>query len=65
MALELVECMHCHYKFKTDIEVQIKDGTTTVVRRFLNFGKLKPRTVKSIDLLCPHCKKTFEYRVES
>ncbi len=65
MALELVICRHCGFKFQTDIEAQINDGTTTLVRKFLNFGKLKPRKVNSIDLLCPNCKQTFEYKVES
>ena len=63
MALELVICKHCSFKFRTDIETQINDGTTITVRGFFNFWKPKPKIVKSIDLLCPNCKKTFEYRV--
>lgn len=65
MTLELVKCRHCDFKFRTDIEAQINDGTTITVRGFFNFYKPKPKIVKSIDILCPHCNKTFEYRVES
>ena len=67
MKLELVICKHCGYKFRTDIEALINDGNATVVKGFLNSGKPKPRTVKSIDILCPNpkCCKTFEYKVES
>jgi protein-arginine kinase activator protein McsA len=64
MALEPVICKHCNFKFRTDIEAQINDGTTITVRGFFNLYKPKPGIVKSIDLLCPHCNKTFEYRVE-
>jgi protein-arginine kinase activator protein McsA len=65
MTLELVICNLCGFKFRTDIEAQINDGTTITVRGFFNFYKPKPGVVKSIDLLCPNCKKTFEYKVES
>lgn len=65
MTFEFVICTHCKFKFRTDIKAQINDGITITVRGFFNFYKPKPGVVKSIDLLCPHCKKTFEYRVES
>lgn len=45
MELKLVICKHCGFKFRIDIEALISDGTTTVVKGFLNFGKPKPRTV--------------------
>ena len=63
MAPEPVIFKHCGHIFRTDIEAQINDGTTITVRGFFNFYKPKPGIVKSIDLLCPHCNKTFEYRV--
>ena len=61
--LELVECPHCGYKFRTDVKAREEDGETTAVRNILNFWKLKPRRVKSIDLECPSCKRRFEYEV--
>ena len=72
MTLTPVICIHCAFKFQTDIEEWIKKGdgigyaaVTVLGRKFLNFGKSKSRTLTSIDLLCPHCRKTFEHRVES
>ncbi len=63
MALELVECTHCHYKFRTDIGKQVDEGETTVYRNFLTFWKPKIRSVKTIDIMCPNCKKEFEIKV--
>ncbi len=65
MALELVECTHCHYKFKTDVKAQLEDGEIPIVRGIFDFLKQKPRLIKTIDLDCPNCKKKFEHRVES
>ncbi len=67
MALELVKCPYCGYKFKTDIEERKKDGETFVWRSFLHFLISQPKRVKTIDIECPNpsCKKTFEYPVES
>lgn len=65
MALELVKCAHCGFKFKIDVKALEKDGETFVWRSFLNFWKPKPRRVKTIDLECPNCKKKFEHEVES
>ena len=65
MMRELVECPHCGYKFRTDVKAREEDGEITFVRRFSNFWKQKPRRVKSIDIECPNCSRTFEYEVES
>ena len=65
MMLELVECPHCGYKFRTDVKAIEEDGETIAVRNILKFWKPKPRRVKSIDIDCPNCGKTFEYEVES
>ncbi len=67
MALELVKCPHCGYKFRTDIGQRERDGETIAVRSILNFWKPQSKCVKTIDIECPNpnCKKTFEYSVES
>lgn len=65
MALELVECTHCHYKFRTDVREREKEGKTGVVRGILTFWKQKPEHIKTIDIDCPNCKKEFEHKVET
>lgn len=65
MALELVDCTHCHYKFRMDIGEREEEGDTTVVRGILDFLKPKPRRIKTIDIECPNCKRTFEYEIKS
>lgn len=62
--LELVECPHCGYKFRTNIKAVEEDGETTAVRNIL-YWKPKPRHVPSIDLDCPNCGKKFVHEVES
>ena len=64
MALELVKCPNCGYKFRMDLKARVDDGETTVVRSILNFLKPKPRRPETIDIDCPNCRKTFEQRVE-
>ncbi len=65
MALTLIECTHCGFKFKIDIKKQLEDGETTAARGILDFFKAKSRHVKNIDILCTKCMKTFEYKLES
>lgn len=64
MALELVKCPNCGYKFRMDLKARVDDGETTAVRGILNFLKPKPRRPETIDIDCPNCNKTFEQRVE-
>jgi len=64
MALKLVKCPHCGYKFRMDLKARVNDGETTAVRSILNFLKPKPRRVETIDIDCPNCDNTFEQRVE-
>ncbi|HEY9205366.1 MAG TPA: hypothetical protein VIO58_05545 [Candidatus Methanoperedens sp.] len=67
MALELVKCPYCGFKFRIDIGKQEKDGETFVYRSFVHSLISQPRRVKTIDIEClnPSCKKTFEHPVES
>ena len=66
MALELIECTHCGFKFKTDIERQLFQGETTAARGILDYWKQKKtRNVKTIDIMCTKCNKIFEYKLES
>ena len=64
MALELVKCPHCGYKFRMDLKARVNDGGTIAVRGILNPLKPKPRCPETIDIDCPNCNKTFEQRVE-
>ena len=64
MALELVKCPHCGYKFRMDLKARVNDGGGIAVRGILNSLKPKPRRVETIDIDCPNCNKTFEQRVE-
>ncbi len=65
MALELVKCAHCGFKFRIDVEKVSEDGETVAVRGFLDRWKAKPSSPKSIDLKCPHCDKWFEWELRS
>ncbi len=65
MALKLIQCDHCGFKFKIDLERQLEEGETTAVRSVSNFLKPKIRHVKSIDIQCAKCNKFFEYKLES
>ena len=64
MALELVKCPYCGYKFRMDLKARVDDGGGIAVRSILNFLKPKPRRVETIDIDCPNCTKTFEQRVK-
>jgi len=64
MALELVKCPNCGYKFRMDLKARVNNGETTAVRCILNFLKPKSRRPETIDIDCPNCNKTFEQRVE-
>ena len=65
MVLKLIECTHCGFKFKIDIEKQLEAGETTAVRSIFKNWKKNTRQVKTIDIICTKCNKTFEYMVKS
>ena len=65
MALELVKCRHCGYKFQIDVEKVSEDGKTGLVRSFLDRWKTKPSSPAAIDLKCPNCEKWFEWELRS
>jgi hypothetical protein len=65
MALRLIDCTHCGYEFKIDIDKRLEEGETPVARGFLNFTPSEKRHVKAIDIICIKCNKTFEYKLES
>lgn len=54
--------MHCGFEFKINLEKQLEEGETTVVRSIIK-NKKRIRKVKAIDIICPDCGKTFEYMV--
>lgn len=62
MVLEKISCMHCGFEFKINLEKQLEEGETTVVRSIIK-NKKRIRKVKAIDIICPDCGKTFEYMV--
>lgn len=64
MALKLIECTHCGCKFKTDIKKLLEDGEATAVRSLSDFWKPRISEVKTIDIKCINCQKTFEYPTE-
>ncbi|AKB77853.1 hypothetical protein MSHOH_1370 [Methanosarcina horonobensis HB-1 = JCM 15518] len=69
MTPELVKCPRCGYKYRTDVKKVIEDGETVAVR--LGFSDIKKllsrKTTKSLnlDLICPNCKKEFEWKVKT
>jgi DNA-directed RNA polymerase subunit RPC12/RpoP len=65
MALELIQCPYCGYKFRTDIKVLENEGKTTVVRGFFDFLKPKTEAKETVDIVCLNCKKIFEQEVKS
>ncbi len=65
MALKIIECSHCGFKFKIDMGRLLEDGETTVARSVPGFLKLKTRHVKAIDIKCSKCERMFEYKMES
>lgn len=60
MALELVQCPHCGYKFRIDVERAKEDGEIIVVRGFLDRLKTNLQSSTTIDTKCPNCEKWFE-----
>lgn len=68
MTSELIKCPHCGYKYNTDVKKVVEDGGTIVLRVCLpNIKKLfRRKTPKThhIDLICPNCKKAFEWEVK-
>ena len=65
MALELIKCTHCSYKFRIDVEKVSEDGETVVVRGFFDRWRPKPSSPKTIDLKCPNCEGWFEWELGS
>lgn len=65
MALELVKCPQCGYMFQMDVKARINDGKTKVVRGLLDSKKSALIHIETIDIECPNCKRTFEYKVKS
>ncbi len=65
MAIKIIECAHCGFKFKMDIGKLLEDGETTATRNIPGFLKPEIKHVKSIDIKCPKCEKIFEYKLES
>jgi DNA-directed RNA polymerase subunit RPC12/RpoP len=65
MALELVECPYCHYKFRIDLKALQNDGESIVVRGLFRREPKPVVCAKSIDIECPNCKKIFEQEVKS
>ena len=63
MALEKISCSHCGFEFKINLEKQLEEGETTVVRSIMR-NKKRIRKVKAIDIICPKCSKIFEYKVK-
>lgn len=64
MALELVCCKHCGFKFRMDLIKLVNEGRTTVVRSPTDTRKKKPAGSEYIDIQCPKCSKWFEQEVE-
>jgi hypothetical protein len=65
MVLRLIDCIHCGYEFQIDIDKRLEEGETAVARGFFNFTRPEKRYVKTIDIICSKCNKTFEYKLES
>ncbi len=65
MAFKTIECAHCGFKFKIDMEKLLEDGETTAARSVPPFWKPKIKQVKTIDIKCTKCEKIFEYKLES
>jgi DNA-directed RNA polymerase subunit RPC12/RpoP len=68
MTSELIKCPHCGYKYYTDVEKIMEDGTTVAVRFGLSdikkvFSRKTPKSLY-IDLTCPNCKKEFKWEVK-
>ncbi len=68
MTSEPIKCPHCGYKYHTNVDKIIEDGKTRVVRLGFSdtkkaFSRKAPKT-HYIDLICPNCKKEFEWEVK-
>ncbi len=64
MVLEKISCIHCGFEFRINLEKLFDDGETTVVRGLIRNKKRNTRKAKMIDIICPKCSKTFEYKVK-
>ncbi len=64
MVIELIECIHCGFKFLLDIEKYMEEGETTATRNISDLRK-QNRNLRAIDIICAKCNKTFEYKVRS
>ncbi|WP_255335785.1 hypothetical protein [Methanosarcina sp. KYL-1] len=63
MALELIKCPFCKFKFRMDVEELVKEGEAPISRALFDFLKKKPEKSMKIDIKCPKCGKNFLHEV--
>jgi hypothetical protein len=60
--MRMVECRHCHYKYEEDVEKIHEEGEAFVIRNILTSRPMElSKTKKCVDLVCPNCKREFEF----
>jgi DNA-directed RNA polymerase subunit RPC12/RpoP len=64
MALKLIQCPNCGYKFRFDIEKSKENGEIKVPRGYFHTSKSRPMRFETLDLKCPNCKHRFEQEYE-
>ena len=64
MAMRVVKCTSCGYRFRADPEGRYELGEVLVIK-----GEKKPkppltRDKRTVDITCPNCEQEFEVEVE-
>lgn len=56
-----VKCPYCGYEWNENVEKIYGDGQTPVIRGKTKLAQASTKTKKYVDLVCPNCKKEFEF----
>lgn len=62
--MKKVKCPYCAHEYEENVEKIYEEGATSVIR--MAGSQPPPRTgQKSVDLVCPGCKREFEFSWEA
>jgi hypothetical protein len=59
--MRMVRCSNCQYEYQEDVEKMHDEGDSVVIRGRGKPPKVSSKTKKCVDLVCPNCKKEFEF----
>jgi DNA-directed RNA polymerase subunit RPC12/RpoP len=59
-----VRCDNCGYEWMENVEKIYEDGQAPLTRGRTKPAQASTKTEKYVDLVCPNCKKEFEFSWE-